>query len=244
MRVPARLRLWPSSPICTIWPTSALMSTGPTARTAAASAGPSTSRIQVSRSMTSGAYAPYRRTLPSPSLSVHQAVRAVGLVAQHPDPHRRRHDAGHRADAAPVVAGLPGQRGAVGQAAGGQRRRRRVGRVGQALQQHGPDQRAAQRTAGPLPRRPVGRRGRTRRGARPDHGGAGRTSTRDAPAASMRATAASLAATRRGSATTRTRSSSVPGGGGRQSTREVRRGLRAAARRRGRRPRRRRPAVR
>ena len=31
MRVPARLRLWPSSPICTIWATIALTSTGPVA---------------------------------------------------------------------------------------------------------------------------------------------------------------------------------------------------------------------
>ena len=56
--VPARLRLCPSSPICTIWPMIAVMSTGPAVRTAAASAGPRTADIQRSRSITSGPYAP------------------------------------------------------------------------------------------------------------------------------------------------------------------------------------------
>ena len=54
INVPARFRLCPSSPICTIWPMIAVMSTGPVARTAAASAGPSTSAIQRSRVITSG----------------------------------------------------------------------------------------------------------------------------------------------------------------------------------------------
>ena len=58
IRVPARLRLWPSSPICTIWPMIAVMSTGPAARTAIARAGPRTSAIQRSRVMTSAEYAP------------------------------------------------------------------------------------------------------------------------------------------------------------------------------------------
>lgn len=56
--VPARLRLWPSSPICSIWAMIALTSSGPCPRTAACSSGPSTSPIQCSRSSTSGEYAP------------------------------------------------------------------------------------------------------------------------------------------------------------------------------------------
>jgi hypothetical protein len=52
--VPARLRLCPSSPICSIWAMIALMSTGPLARTACCSTGPSTAAIQRSRSITSG----------------------------------------------------------------------------------------------------------------------------------------------------------------------------------------------
>ncbi len=55
MRVPARLRLCPSSPMASICPTIALTSTGPCTRTAARSAGPSTAPIQRSRSITSGA---------------------------------------------------------------------------------------------------------------------------------------------------------------------------------------------
>ena len=54
IRVPARLRLWPSSPICTIWPMMAVMSIGPAARTAIASAGPRMSAIHRSRVITSG----------------------------------------------------------------------------------------------------------------------------------------------------------------------------------------------
>ncbi len=66
----ARFRLWHSSPICTAWPISARKSTPPARRTASPSAGPTTSLNQRSRSITSGAYAPYRSTLPSPSLIV------------------------------------------------------------------------------------------------------------------------------------------------------------------------------
>ena len=51
---PARLRLWPSSPICSIWAMIARMSIGPVERTAWLRIGPSTSVIQRSRSITSG----------------------------------------------------------------------------------------------------------------------------------------------------------------------------------------------
>ena len=54
IKVPARLRLWPSSPICNICAAMALMSTGPWRRTAVCSSGPRTSPIQCSRSTTSG----------------------------------------------------------------------------------------------------------------------------------------------------------------------------------------------
>ena len=54
IRLPARLRLWPSSPICSIWATIDLTSIGPALRTACWSSGPSTEFIQCSRSITSG----------------------------------------------------------------------------------------------------------------------------------------------------------------------------------------------
>ena len=59
IRVPARLRLWASSPICSIWVRMPVTSTGPapesrTPRTARWSSGPSTSPIQRSRVSTSG----------------------------------------------------------------------------------------------------------------------------------------------------------------------------------------------
>ena len=148
---------------------------------------------------------------------------AVRLVAQHPGPHRRRHHARHRADAAPVVArasasiGVPSSsRPAASWRCG------RLGGVGVGLEQHRADQRTAHRPARPRPSRSAGRRGRTGPGSSPTTSPAGRTSTRDAPAASIRATASALAAVRRGSAKTRASSSSVPGGGGRQSTGPVR----------------------
>ncbi len=56
--VPARLRLCPSSPICSICAMIAVTSTPPARRTADCSAGPSTADIQRSRSRTSGPYAP------------------------------------------------------------------------------------------------------------------------------------------------------------------------------------------
>ena len=77
MRVPARLRLWASSPIWSIWVRIPVTSTGPVCRTARCSSGPSTSRIQRSRVSTSGPYAPYRRTLPSPSFSEQWVRRPV-----------------------------------------------------------------------------------------------------------------------------------------------------------------------
>ena len=55
---PARLRLWPSSPIWSIWAMIARMSIGPVERTACRRIGPSTRVIQCSRSITSGPYAP------------------------------------------------------------------------------------------------------------------------------------------------------------------------------------------
>jgi hypothetical protein len=56
--VPARLRLWPSSPIATIEAMSEPASTGPWRRRAAARAGPSTRCIHASRSLTAGPKAP------------------------------------------------------------------------------------------------------------------------------------------------------------------------------------------
>jgi hypothetical protein len=74
MRDPARLRLWPSSPICSVWAMIALTSRGPCALTACCRRGPSTRDIQCRRSMTSRPYAPYRSTLPSPSFREQYAV--------------------------------------------------------------------------------------------------------------------------------------------------------------------------
>ena len=69
IRVPARLRLWASSPICSICVRMPVASTGPVCCTALCRSGPRTSDIQRSRWITSGEYAPYRSTLPRPSLS-------------------------------------------------------------------------------------------------------------------------------------------------------------------------------
>ena len=71
--VEATFLLWHSSPIWSPCAVRFLRSTGPRARSAWPSAGASVSFIQRSRSRTSLLYAPKRRTLPSPSLSVAKA---------------------------------------------------------------------------------------------------------------------------------------------------------------------------
>ena len=197
--VPARLRLWPSSPICSIWAMIAVMSIGPAARTA---------RLQ-------------RRAehVGHPAQPVDH-LGAVGAVAQHlaealveraERPCRRAPssrssnihidgeiDAGHRADGAAVVARVERDR----------RRRRELalgllGVVGQPLEQHRADQRAAQRARTRGPSRSAARRAGTCPRSRPSTSDAGRTSTsvgagREHP----RDRACALAAARRGSAMT------------------------------------------
>ena len=69
--VPARLRLWPSSPIWSAWAIIARRSIG--SRRARPNTRASTSRIHARRSSTDASLAPYRSTLPSPSLNVQNA---------------------------------------------------------------------------------------------------------------------------------------------------------------------------
>ena len=68
--VAATLRLWPSSPIWSAWAVMLFRSIGPVAASVRLSVGPKRSRNQRSRSSTESSYAPKRRTLPRPSLSV------------------------------------------------------------------------------------------------------------------------------------------------------------------------------
>ena len=75
--VAARLRLWHSSPICRAWAMRLRTSTGPRLWSVAASRGPSTRSNHRRRSMTSGEYAPYRRTFPRPSFNVQYARRPL-----------------------------------------------------------------------------------------------------------------------------------------------------------------------
>ena len=68
--VAAMLRLCPSSPIWSAWPVRLRRSIGPCSWSAPRKAGPSVSAIQRRRASTDLSYAPKRRTLPRPSLSV------------------------------------------------------------------------------------------------------------------------------------------------------------------------------
>ena len=106
----ATFRLWPSSPIASAWPISVVTSIGSDARMAASRTGPSTSVIQRSRSMTSGAVGAEAQHLAQPLVEGGEGVprRRPGVVDDLPDRHRRGDDAGHRADGPVVVARLDG----------------------------------------------------------------------------------------------------------------------------------------
>ena len=212
--VPARLRLWPSSPICTIWPMIALMSTGPCrAHAPRAAAGPSTALIQRSRSIDLGGVRAVAQHLAQALVEGAPGRAAVDLVPQLEHPHRRRDHAGHRPDRAAVVARLqldPAGARAVASASSGRRR--------EPLEEHRADQRTAQRPGRALPARSAARRAGTAgaRGRGPRE--PGRTSTSVGGWRSIAVERRPLASARRGSAITRARASSVPGSGGRQST--------------------------
>ena len=74
MRLPARLRLWPSSPICSIWATIALMSMGPALRIACCSRGPEDRVHPVQPVDDLGAVGAVAQHLPGPSLREHHEV--------------------------------------------------------------------------------------------------------------------------------------------------------------------------
>ena len=100
IRVPARLRLWPSSPICTIWPISALTSTGPVRPQRGGERGAEHGAHPAQPFDDLGAVGAVPQHLAQSLVEGAPARLPVRLVAQHPGPHRRRHHAGHRAHAA------------------------------------------------------------------------------------------------------------------------------------------------
>ena len=141
-------------------------------------------------------------------------ARTGGRVLEHEHPHARGDDAGHRPDGAAVVAGLEAHRGAARE-----ERRCVLGVVDQTLERGAAHQRAAQRSGRAVP-------GDRRAGVQELAGArarAPRAPVRRRPAAPARP--ASAPAPGRwppraaGSSATVARSSSVPGNGGRQSTR-------------------------
>ena len=84
--VPARLRLWPSSPICTIWPMIALTSTGPVARSACAE-GRAEHGLHPAQPLDHlGAVRAVPQHLAQPLVQRAPARVAVHRVAQHPTP--------------------------------------------------------------------------------------------------------------------------------------------------------------
>ena len=82
----------------------------------------------------------------------------VGLVAQAEHPHRRRDDSGHRPDGTSAVARLPADT-----VTGRQHPFGRLGRRGEALEEHRADQRARASARTLVPSRPAGRRAGTAR---------------------------------------------------------------------------------
>ena len=147
IRVPARLRLWASSPICSIWPRIAVTSTG--------SAGPDGPLQQRAEDVAHpaqpvehlGGVGAVAQDLAEPLVE-----RAVGAgagrgVLEHEHPHARRDHAGHRADGARGGGTARGrhrvppskQRGGV------------LGVVDQALERGGAHQGAAERPGGAVP---------------------------------------------------------------------------------------------
>ena len=213
--MPARLRLCASSPICSIWPRIAVTSTGSPARTARWRSGPSTSFIQRRRVSTSGEYAPYRRTLPRPSFSV-QWVRApvagssstnihmLGVTTPAIGPTARRWWQGSSRTCSPPSSSATASSGVS----------TRPSSTAPPINapRSGPDA-SSQVIGGPACRNsPL---------SSPIASWAGSTSTSTAWTASIRASACALASGRIGSSATVARSSSVPGSGGRQSTRET-----------------------
>ena len=108
--VPARLRLCPSSPICTIWAMIAFTSIGPAARTACCSSGPEHVGHPVQPLDDLGAVGAVPQHLAEPLVERAPRLVAGRLVAQAEHPHRRRDDAGHRADRAAASGRAPSSR--------------------------------------------------------------------------------------------------------------------------------------
>ena len=169
--MPARLRLCPSSPICSIWAMIALMSIG------AVGDAPAYRGLQQRPEHVAHPVQPLDHLGPVGAVAQHlaealvqRAARraAVHRVAQHEDPHRRADHAGHRADGAVVVARL--ERDAV---AGGERRLGGLGvsAPGPRRASRRSARRAAARTRGPS--RSAARRAGTGRARRPSASDAG-----------------------------------------------------------------------
>ena len=188
-------------------------STGPVERTAFCRSGPSTSPIQRSRVSTSGPYAPYRSTLPRPSLSEQWVRRPVaassstnihieGVTMPAIGPTVARWWQGSRAMPVPFSKRATASSGSS----------TIPSRAAPAISppRSGPEARS-QVIGGPA----------CRNSPRwsPSASAAGTTSTSVAWTASIWVRARSFAACRSGSAATVARSASVPVIGGRQSTR-------------------------
>ena len=210
--MPARLRLCPSSPICSIWAMIALMSIRPAGADRLLQQRAEHRRHPAQPLDHLGAVGAVAQHLAEALVQRAPGRAAVHRVPQLEHPHRRRDHAGHRADGAVVVARVEGDR-RRGRARARPPRRCRPG-----------PRRACAPTSAPL----IGPEARSQDSggpawrnvprSMPSTSEAGRTSTSSAPAESSRETAVRLASSRRGSAMTRARSASVPPIGGRQST--------------------------
>ena len=110
--VPARLRLWASSPIWSIWVRIPVTSTGP-----AVAARPPEQRPQHVGHPAQplehlGSVGAVPQHLAEPLVERAERTPAAGGVLEHPHPHRRRYHPGHRPDRGAVVARLERDRGA------------------------------------------------------------------------------------------------------------------------------------
>ena len=107
--------------------------------------GPRSSRKKRRRSIASSASVPNHSVLPAPSLNVEKRARAGPLVLDDPHRHRRRADAGHRADVVVLVAGGQADLARLDHLAGAVA----VCRA-QPSNRHGRDERAALRIGEPV----------------------------------------------------------------------------------------------
>ena len=179
---PARLRLWPSSPIWTIWPMIARDVDRPGERTACGSARAEDARHPAQPLDHLGAVGAVPQHLSQPLVERAPRRRCRAPRPQLEHPHRRGDDAGHRPDRAAVVARLQVTRPAA--SASRPPRRCRPG------PRRAP-RRSAHRAAGPTPgpSRSAGRRAELPRSS-PSASGAGARRRAARSAAVIRSNAA------------------------------------------------------